>query len=882
MMRNRPQDAFRCGPMALDRILLATNENYKGSRQILESRSTNQGMSLVEVNSLAGRLGISYQMAKRSPGAAVIYPAVVNWKVGHFGALTKRVNNKFLCQDPTFTDDVWVTSKALDEEGSGYYLVPPGQLPAGWQPVGLDEGAKVWGKGNAGANSKPAPPGVAPMIKPDCSMRGMADYNVDAARVSLSISDTPLGYDPPRGPPVNLTISYQQREVAPGSIQTYSNLGNKWSFNWLSYIIVDPNNANANATGYGPGGGTLDYSGFNSTTQSYAAQLETQVILVKTGAATYEKRFPDGAKQLFTLSDGATVYPRKIFMTQSVDPVGNALSFTYDGNFRLVAISDALGQVTTLSYELPSDPLKVTKVTDPFGRIATLQYNGAGQLWKVTDSVGLVSAFTYSAGDFINRMTTPYGETTFAMGESGSNYRWLEITDPQGAKERVEYNSYVSSLPYSDAANTVPAGVAAFNQFLNYRNTYYWDKKATAEAYGDYTKARITHWLHTSDINVASDVPESSKLPLERRIWNGYPGSNGYQIGSTNKPSKVGRVLDDGTTQLYEYEYNGFGKVTKATDPSGRSTTFVYDTNGIDLLEVHQTTGGMDERLATCTYNAQHLPLTVTDAAGQTTIYTYFPSGQLHTVTNAKNETTTYNYDANGYLQSIVGAVPTAITSFSYDGYGRPRTATDSEGYSITIDYDAIGGDPAKTLDRVAKITHPDGTYEQITYDRLDPEWTRDRLGRWSRKFYDALRQIVATQDPLNRIILYDWCNCGSLESIIDQNGNITSWIRDIQGRLTDKFYPDRSNRHYAYENTTRRLKAVTDAQAQSTNFSYFVDNNVRQVSYTNALHATPDVTYTYDANYNRLRTMTDGTGLTTFAYNPITASPTSGAGRLA
>src|SRR5205823_11398027 len=44
LMRNRPQDAFRCGPMALDRILLATNENYKGRRQILESRSTNKGM----------------------------------------------------------------------------------------------------------------------------------------------------------------------------------------------------------------------------------------------------------------------------------------------------------------------------------------------------------------------------------------------------------------------------------------------------------------------------------------------------------------------------------------------------------------------------------------------------------------------------------------------------------------------------------------------------------------------------------------------------------------------------------------------------------------------------------------------------------------------
>ena len=151
----------------------------------------------------------------------------------------------------------------------------------------------------------------------------MATYNVDASRVSLSINDTPVGYSPPKGPSVKFTVSYQQREVAPVSTPTYSNLGDKWSFNWISYIVVDPNNAGADAKAYGPGGGTLTYSGFNSTTQSYNPQLETHVSLAKTGPTSYEKRFPDGSKQIFTLSDGASVYPRKIFMTQSVDPQGN-------------------------------------------------------------------------------------------------------------------------------------------------------------------------------------------------------------------------------------------------------------------------------------------------------------------------------------------------------------------------------------------------------------------------------------------------------------------------------------------------------------------------------------------------------------------------------
>jgi len=883
LMQNRPQDAFRCGPMALDRILATTSQRHGTDKQIFESRSTLQGMSLVEVNKLAQNLGMKYQMAKRSPGAQVIYPSVVNWKVGHFAALTRQSNGKFLSQDPTFTEDFWVTTQALDKEGSGYYLVPEGALPPGWQAVDPEEGKNVWGKGNAGSFTAAVPPCVAPMIEcSSCSgSGGMATYNVDASRVGLSLNDAPVSYTPPKGPAVSFIVSYQQREVAPISTPNYSNLGNKWSFNWLSYIVTDPANGTADVTTYGPGGGTLNYKGFNSNTQSYTPQLETQTSLVKTGPTAYEKRFPDGSKQIFNLSDEGPTYPRKIFMTQSVDPQGNTLTFTYDGTFRLVAVTDALGQVTTLTYGLAADPLKITRVTDPFGRSATFDYNASNQLWKITDTIGLISQFTYDSGDFISKLTTPYGDTTFLKGEE-YGHRWLEIQDPEGARERVEYINGAPGIPYSVPTASVPAGMFAFNQYMNYRNTYYWDKKARAEALGDYTKARITHWLHTDyDINTASDIPENTKQPLENWVWNDYPGNGGIQTGTSNRPSNVGRVLDDGRTQLYQYEYNSFGKTTKVTDPAGRITAYVYDTNGIDLLEVRQKTGGINELLASYTYNAQHLPLTATDASGQSTTYMYNAAGQVRTITNAKSEVTTYNYDANGYLQNIAGPLPGAITSFTYDGFGRLRITTDSEGYAVTIDYDAIGGDPTKTMDRVAKVTYPDGTYEQVTYDRLDPEWTRDRLGRWSRKFYDLFRRVVATQDPLNRFVLYDWCGCGSLDGITDPNRNTTSWTRDIQGRATDKFYSDQSSTHYTYENTTSRLGTMTDAMGQSTNYTYFADNNLQQVSYTNAVHATPSVSYTYDTNYNRLLTMTDGTGVTTYTYNPITAPPGLGAARL-
>jgi len=34
LMENRPENAFRCGPMALDRILLATNQRHGVRKEI--------------------------------------------------------------------------------------------------------------------------------------------------------------------------------------------------------------------------------------------------------------------------------------------------------------------------------------------------------------------------------------------------------------------------------------------------------------------------------------------------------------------------------------------------------------------------------------------------------------------------------------------------------------------------------------------------------------------------------------------------------------------------------------------------------------------------------------------------------------------------------
>jgi RHS repeat-associated protein len=722
-----------------------------------------------------------------------------------------------------------------------------------------------------------------------CPNEPMASYSIHLMLASLHIEDTPISYNSPRGPATDFKVIYNQREANQPTTFPFCNLGPKWTSNWLSYVTDDPANPSANAAVYVRGGGTETYSGFNSGTQSYAPDMQSVAVLVRTSGITYEKRFPDGSKEVFAFNDGSTSYPRRIFLTGVVDAAGNTTTVTYDSSLRITTITDSLGQATTITYGLTGDPLKITKVTDPFGRFATFDYT-SGQLTRITDPVGIQSQFAYLSGtDFINALTTPYGTTTFAKGESGNSLRWLEATDPLGAKERVEYNDSASGIASNESV--APPGV--YNNGLQVQNTFYWNKEAMADAPGDYTKAQVFHWLSTPDGKV-SGIKHSEKQPLENRVWYTYAGqTDAGKVGTNALPITVSRVLDDGTTQQSQYQYNSLGNLTKGTDPAGRVFSYVYASNGIDLLERHQTRGTNNELIASFTYNGQHLALTSTDAARETTTYTYNSYGQLRTVTNAKNETTTYTYDrdqdhdgvTDGYLISVTGPVTGAITTFTYDMAQRVQSVTDSDAYTVTTTYDNI--------DRPLTLTYPDTTTRQFAYTdnvtgvmTLDLTGSKDRRGRWTYRHYNANRQLDKITDPLSRNTLFNWCTCGALGSITDGNNHVTSFTRDVQGRVTSKVFADTKSVAYTYENATSRLKSLSDAKSQVTNYQYYIDNDLKQISYTNTAGQaltppTPTVTFSYDPNYNRVVTMVDGTGTTTYAYNAITGSVSLGAGQL-
>jgi len=892
-------------------------------KTISQYHPTMEGTSMTQLRELGAKVGVHLSMWRASTFDHLPVPSIVHFRSQHFSAVVEFKDGKYRLRDPGLGGDLWFSESALRDELTGFILAPAKPEGGDWRAASDGEGQGVvghctpgkpsldddWlipqcggpgpggggggengggggenggggggngggGGGNGGGGNGGGNGGGGRRGKP-C---GMPYYTFHPAAATLVISDTPLSYSPPVGPGISLRLSYTHRSYKVPSTFGYGNVGPLWTFNALAYVI--DNGVNGAKVAYLRGYGR-EYYDWNHT---QASVTKATLVEVSHDPARYERTLLDGTIEVYELADRAASLPeRRIFLTAVTDPQGHTIEYDYDSSFRVVAVTDAIGQVTTFDYENGSDPDLLTKVTDPFGRFATLGYDAEGRLNSITDAAGMTSTFTYTTGDFITAMTTPYGTTSFRHepGNTSATYRVIEAVDPVGGRERLEFVLQDNTLPTTMASADVPTGFSESNEQFDYWNSFYWDKLAMATHPNDRAYAVNYTWMQEADSGyghlMSRPIPHTIKRPLESRIWFRYPNqastsSHGLN-GSGLNPSLIGRVLDGGASQVVQIAYNTKGNVTSYTDPLGRQTTSSYATNGLDLLEVRQAvSGGTDLLRSFSSYNSIHLPATATSGALQDTDFTYNSLGQLLTVTNAKNETTTFAYDSTAKtLTSMTGAVSGATTSFTYDAIGRVESVTTSDGYVVEFEYDA--------LNRLISKTYPDATTETFTYERLDLTEVKDRLGRITRHFYDRYGRRIATRDPVGRTVSYVWCKCGVLDALVDAKGNRTTWERDINGRVTREIRADgTTDTLYTYDGTGR-LSTVTDPMDQVTTYIYNIDDSLASAGFTNETIATPDISHTYDTYYPRAATMVDGNGTTTYSY---VAAGTNGAGSLA
>jgi RHS repeat-associated protein len=937
--RRRPEISYLCGPNALKNVLITLKAGPEQIKVAEDARSGSHGFTLTQVAALADKAGLKYTLIARKPGQPVPVPSVIHWKVHHYAAITGMQNGLYHVEDPTFGDAGirLLTQRAIDAEASGYFLVPRKTANAAkeWRAVRADspESGAVYGMGNATGSETgvvmsrdrkmrktcESATSTAPQV---CTFASpMTTVNAHTMEVSLNLNDTPVGYAPQKGVSARTMLTYNQREDMQPATFGFSNLSPKWNHNWMAFIVDNPNPAFAGSSvsRYSSGGGGYVYLGYTASTGAFTPEVPDNSHLFRippSGAATsYERDMPDGSKEIYAKFDGATAYPRRVFLTSVVDPQGNTTTLNYDSTLRLTSLTDAMGRSTTFTYGLPAHPLLITQVTDPFGRSSQMTYDSSSRLASITDPIGITSSFTYSTTEptFITMLTTPYGTSTFSDTPNPNDTvepdtRSLTMTDPLGFSDFLYFYQNPSITPATDPAATIPSGMVADNGLLEWRNTYYWDRHAFAQGVTvsggtviseDFTKAFLMHWQHVTGTTVTSRTLGTVKPPLERRTWFNYINQAIHGANSDgniyDRPILIGRVLDDGTTQKAAIGYNfntSFGQLLTGADAKGRTVKYNWAANNLDVLTVQQFTAGPATYTTIATYgnyNTLHEPQTYTDAAGKVWNLTYNTAGQITSITDPNTGLTTWNYDTLGRISNVVNANTATAVTYTYDSADRVATKTDSEGYTLTYGYD--------NLDRLTSITYPDGTTDLYDYSfqsgpnagmqSLDLRKHTDRLGRVTTYDYDADRRLIAVTEPTTatttRTTTYDYYENGTPKNITDANGNVTHWEIDIESRPISKTYafgtPQAQTETYAYEATTSRLKSITDAQGQVKTFTHGLDDRVTAIAYTNTVNPTPNVAFTYETFFPRLSSMTDGTGTTHFTY---TAIGTNGALKLA
>ena len=588
-------------------------------------------------------------------------------------------------------------------------------------------------------------------------------------------------------------------------------------------------------------------------------------------------------------------------LTESIDPFGNAVSYSYDQALHQIGITDRLGNTTSMTYDSAGDMLtrvgpaplsyseswtydsagdvtshtdanghktgytydslgRLTATTDPNGGVAKQSYTSLGELATTTTPRGEVTTYGYDASGNRTSVTTAAGEkTTFTYDTAG---RVLTKTDPRGNLSGANAAAYTTTYTYNNSDLTASVKDAAGNT-----TAYTYDADGQLTTATDPT-GKATTTGYDADGRVTSVTDASGKATTKTYDGNGNVLSVTDPVGNktTYTYDKANRRLtmvaprgnvSGATASAYTttYGYDANGNQTSATDPTGAVTKTAYD-----VINRPVTVTDPLGHATTTAYDAVGNTTKVTDPLGGANSYTYDALGHVLTHTDALSHATTYTYDADGNRTSQATALGEK-TTWSYDQDERVASSVDPRGnvsgatastYTTTYGYDAAGNQTT--------VTDPLGDKTTAVFDGDNRQTSgTDPLGNVTGYAYDANGHLITVTAPDGGTTSYAYDQVGNLTTRTDANNHATTYSYDAAHQLTAVTDPLNHTTGYTYD-AAGDVTVVTDARGQTATRTYDPRNLVTKVAYSDG---TPTVSTTYDAA-GREATIADATGTRT------------------
>jgi RHS repeat-associated protein len=625
---------------------------------------------------------------------------------------------------------------------------------------------------------------------------------------------------------------------------------------------------------------------------------------------------------------------------------GNDVQETYNSGGQLTAVTQRNGQTETLLYNLTAaqggddDSSTLDKVTGPFGHAMTFAYDGNARLTAVTTPDGTIG-YDYDLDRNLTQVTYPDSTTR--------QYRYEDYRLPSYLTGLIDENGErFATWDYDDAGRAILSEHADGQEQVTFAYNGNGTTTLTTANGASRTYTFGVVQGHRQVTAVAGDV--CSRCPggdIESRSFdgNGFVEETTDWNGNVTRSARNARGLTetltegDGSSEEREttLEWHADFRLPTAIHAPKNDTEYGYDANGNPTAIT--VTDGTNSRSWAVTYNADGQPLTVngprSDVTDLTTLDYYSCSsgdecGRLESVTNALSQVTTYDaYDGSGRLLQMTDAngletafgyddrghlltvtqTPTAgsarVTTFSYDDAGQLLSAgmpdgleltytytaahylesvTDHLGNSIEYAYDAMGNlqsvdtyDPGSTLSRAVSYAYDlNGRLDVITHGGFDTDVDYDDVGNLADQAdpelaltqhgYDALNRLTQTIDALSGVISFDYDAHDNPVTVTAANGATTTFAYDDLDNLIEEISPDRGTSTYTHD-AAGNVATMTDARGKVTTTTYDALNRLTDIELDNS----DTFAYEYDTGSNaigRLNKITDTSGQTTWSYN--------------
>lgn len=643
--------------------------------------------------------------------------------------------------------------------------------------------------------------------------------------------------------------------------------------------------------------GTWRYTRNDGTASTFDAQGRLTALVDRNGYSTTITRpsatqmiITDPAGRALTLtlagnhvanvSDGSSParsitysYDSSGNLTDVVDVGGGHWQFTYDASHRMLTMrsprfygnsSTSPTPVVTNHYDTAG---RVDSQTDQLGRVTTFDYTSIANATKVTDPKGNLTVDEYTSG-LLTAETHGYGTslaaTTYFRYDPGSLGRILTINA----------DGYSSTATYDTAGNALTRTDQVGNT-----TTY------TYNGFGEPTSITEPKTINGKAITRTLTYDANGNLLTTSAPLMDSTGAVTATATTTNHyadPAHPGDItsVTDPNNNTTTYTYDSFGDRTSTTDASGDKTTFGYDTGrGLRTSMVSargNATGGTPSQFTTTYAYDPYGHLTSTKdplwsssapALHQTT-WSYDPDGNLASSTDGNGNTTSYSYDAAEQRTSLTrpngmvlrtdywpdGTVKDQIdgsgatTAYAYDSLAHLSTLTDPLGRKTTYGFDGIGHLVSKVTQAGSSPTYgfdPDGRPIATTYPQDTSGNTTIQTPNITDISYDADGQrISATTDPNGGSTpgtgtqTWTWDSLHRLISTKSAAGNAVTYGYDLAGNVTALTYPGTTGTVTRAYDAANRLKAVTDWNKNTSNFTYDADSNLVTTAYANGTTA--------------------------------------------